>query len=93
LIRGETETGKDLVARDRHYNGDRSSKPYIPVNCAALNVVIVNLPPLRERADDIGLLAFHFLKQYSTQNKKHIDKISSGALKLLENYYWPGNVR
>jgi len=194
LIRGETGTGKDLVARAIHYNGDRSSKPYIPVNCAALNenlmtselfghvkgaytgavsdkqgvfeaadggtlfldeigdignglqqallraietgeiqpvgsyerknigvriiaatnrnledmvekggfredlyyrlnVVIVNLPPLRERADDIGLLAFHFLKQYSTQNKKHIDKISSGALKLLENYYWPGNVR
>ena len=52
-----------------------------------LNVVIVNLPPLRERTDDIGLLAFHFLKQYSAQNKKQIDKISSGALKLLENYF------
>jgi transcriptional regulator with PAS, ATPase and Fis domain len=58
-----------------------------------LNVVTVNLPPLRDRTDDIGLLAFHFLKQYSAQNKKQIDKISSGALKLLENYSWPGNVR
>ncbi len=194
LIRGETGTGKDLVAKAIHYNGDRASKPYIPVNCAALNenlmtselfghvkgaytgavsdkkgvfeaahggtlfldeigdigkglqqallraiesgeiqpvgsfkrqivsvriitatnrnleemvikgdfredlyyrlnVVTINLPPLRERTGDIALLARHFLKKYAAQNKKHIEKISSDAMKLLEKYHWPGNVR
>ena len=37
LIRGETGTGKELVAKAIHYNGDRAAKPYIPVNCAAIN--------------------------------------------------------
>ena len=194
LIRGETGTGKELVAKAIHYNGDWAPKPYIPVNCAALNenlmaselfghvkgaytgavsdkkgvfeaahggtlfldeigdigkglqqallraiesgeiqpvgsfkrhivnvriitatnrdiedmvakglfredlyyrinVVTINLPPLRERTDDIGLLALHFLKRYAAENKKQIDKISTDALNLLEKYHWPGNVR
>ncbi|MEX1297887.1 MAG: sigma-54 dependent transcriptional regulator [Desulfotignum sp.] len=194
LIRGETGTGKELVARAIHYNGDRAAKPYVPVNCAAinenlmsselfghvkgaftgavsdkqgvfeaadggtlfldeigdigkglqqtllraiergeiqpvgsfkrrivqvriiaatnrnledmvekgtfredlyyrLNVVTISLPPLRERVDDIALLADHFLKRYADQNNKRIDHISPDALKLMEKYNWPGNVR
>ncbi len=194
LICGETGTGKELVARAIHFNSDKASKPYLPVNCAALNenllaselfghvkgaftgaisdkrglfeaanqgtifldevgdigaglqqtflralengeiqpvgsferkkvfvriiaatnknleamveqgsfrkdlyyrlnVVIIDLPPLRERKGDIGILAHHFLKQYSAQNNKNIKHISQEVLRLLENYSWPGNVR
>jgi transcriptional regulator with PAS, ATPase and Fis domain len=194
LIRGETGTGKELVARAIHYQGNRAAKPYVPVNCAAinenlmsselfghvkgaytgavsdkqgvfeaadggtlfldeigdigkglqqtllraietgeiqpvgsfkrkrvqvriiaatnrnleqmvekgtfredlyyrLNVVIINLPPLRERMDDMAMLAYHFLKRYAVQNNKQIDHISPDALKLMEKYNWPGNVR
>ncbi|MBU4132827.1 MAG: sigma 54-interacting transcriptional regulator, partial [Proteobacteria bacterium] len=194
LIHGETGTGKELVARAIHFNSDRASKPYLPVNCAALsenllaselfghvkgaftgaiadkmglfeaasggtifldeigdigsglqqtflralengeiqpvgsferkkvwvriiaatnknleamveqgsfrkdlyyrlNVVIIDLPPLRDRKEDIGILAYHFLKQYSAQNNQSINRISQEALRLLEKYNWPGNVR
>ncbi len=194
LIRGETGTGKELVARAIHFNSDKASKPYLPVNCAALNenllaselfghvkgaftgaisdkrglfeaakggtifldeigdigtglqqtflralengeiqpvgsferkkvpvriiaatnknletmveqgsfrkdlyyrlnVVIIDLPPLRERKGDIRILAHHFLKQFSAQNNKNINHISQEVLKLLEDYSWPGNVR
>ncbi len=194
LICGETGTGKELVARAIHFNSDKASKPYLPVNCAALNenllaselfghvkgaftgaisdkrglfeaadggtlfldeigdigaglqqtflralengeiqpvgsferkkvtvriiaatnknleamveqgsfrkdlyyrlnVVIINLPRLRERQRDIGILAHHFLKRYSAQNNKSIKRISQEVLRLLENYDWPGNVR
>ena len=68
-----------------------------PTNCVTfsgrLNVVMIDLPPLRDRKADIGLLAHHFLKQYSTQNNKTIKRISKEAFRLLENYDWPGNVR
>lgn len=194
LISGETGTGKELVARAIHFNSEKASKPYLPVNCAALNenllaselfghvkgaftgaisdktglfeaanngtifldevgdigaglqqtflralengeiqpvgsferkkvsvriiaatnknlekmveqgnfrkdlyyrlnVVIIDLPPLRERKGDIGILADHFLKQYSAQNNKSIKRISHETLRLLEDYDWPGNVR
>ncbi len=194
LIRGETGTGKELVARAIHFNSSRASKPYLPVNCAALNedlmaselfghvkgaftgavadkrglfeaadggtlfldeigdvgqglqqtflralekgeiqpvgsfqrkivsvrilaatnknleamveqggfrkdlyyrlnVVTIDLPPLRQRREDIGLLAAHFLTKYAAQNNKNIRGIAPGALRLLENYCWPGNVR
>ena len=194
LISGETGTGKELVARAIHFNSEKATKPYLPVNCAALNenllaselfghvkgaftgaisdktglfeaanngtifldevgdigaglqqtflralengeiqpvgsferkkvsvriiaatnknleemveegsfrkdlyyrlnVVIIDLPPLRERKGDIGILADHFLKQYSVQNNKSIKRISHETLRLLEDYYWPGNVR
>ena len=194
LIRGETGTGKELVARAIHFNSDKASNPYLPVNCAALNenllaselfghvkgaftgaisdkiglfeaanggtiffdeigdigtglqqtflralengeiqpigsferkkvavriiaatnknleamvdqgsfrkdlyyrlnVVIIDLPPLRDRKGDIGILAHHFLKQYSAQNNKTIHRISQDVFRLLEDYSWPGNVR
>ena len=58
-----------------------------------LNVIRVNLPPLRERGSDIKTLAEFFLEKYSKATGITMDGISKQALKLLLNYSWPGNVR
>lgn len=58
-----------------------------------INTVEIQLPPLRERTNDIPQLTQHFLKIYSKKYKKPIRGISSGALKELNQYPWPGNVR
>jgi PAS domain S-box-containing protein len=58
-----------------------------------LNVIPINLPPLRERKDDIPLLIDHFLKKLSIQNGKKILEINDIAMALLMEYDWPGNIR
>ncbi|MDJ0763740.1 MAG: sigma-54 dependent transcriptional regulator [Myxococcota bacterium] len=58
-----------------------------------LNVIVVNLPPLRQRLVDVPLLAEHFLSLYAMRNSKEIQAISNEAMELLTSYYWPGNVR
>ena len=58
-----------------------------------LNVIVVNLPPLRQRLEDVPLLVDHFLSRYTARNDKPIEGLSSEALDLLTSYYWPGNVR
>lgn len=194
LIRGESGTGKDLVAHAIHYNSPRASKPFVKVNCTALpetlleselfghekgaftgaierklgrferahggtifldevgdfptslqvkllrviqfkeferlggietiqtnvriivathknleeeikegmfrqdlyyriNVFPIYMPPLRERKDDIMLLADYFLQKLSEENNKEIPRISTPAIEMLTRYHWPGNVR
>jgi len=58
-----------------------------------LNVIPINLPPLRERNEDIPLLVEHFLRQYAQREGKANMEISPEAMKLLAGYSWPGNVR
>ena len=58
-----------------------------------LNVVPIDIPPLRERKDDIPDLANHFLARYSSEHGKEIQQITPAALKVLTDYHWPGNVR
>lgn len=58
-----------------------------------LNVVNIKLPPLRERPEDIPLLAEYFLKRYSRHLKKNIRAIAPETLRMLQHYSWPGNVR
>lgn len=58
-----------------------------------LYVFPIHLPPLRERKEDIPLLAYHFLKKYSTLARKQITAISDEAMRALIEHQWPGNVR
>ncbi len=58
-----------------------------------LNVIEIRIPPLRERKEDLRILAQHFLDKYSRQMGKEITKISSYAINLLEKYDFPGNIR
>lgn len=58
-----------------------------------LNVINIPILPLRERADDILLLAHHFATRYAKEHGKPTPKFSDNALQVLRNYHWPGNVR
>ncbi len=58
-----------------------------------LNVISVTLPPLRERPEDISLLAEHFLKLYAEKNRRRLRGFEPAALDALQSYGWPGNIR
>lgn len=194
MIQGESGTGKELIARSIHYSGDRSSKPFVGVSCAALteslleselfghekgsftgatgqkkgkfeiaeggtifldeigdispklqlnllrilqernfyrvggteqidvdvrviaatnrnleeavregkfrddlyyrlNVININIPPLRDRREDIPLLVHNFIERIGPELGRDVNDISEGALKVLLSHNWPGNVR
>lgn len=58
-----------------------------------LNVITIEIPPLRERKEDIPVLVNHFIEKFNLELKKNIRGISEDALKMLVKYHWPGNVR
>ncbi|HET9954064.1 MAG TPA: sigma-54 dependent transcriptional regulator [Polyangiaceae bacterium] len=58
-----------------------------------LNVINIQIPPLRRRPSDIPALVEHFLKRYAAENQKPVTRVSDAALALLVGYSWPGNVR
>ncbi len=58
-----------------------------------INVFTIHLPPLRERREDIPLLARHFLRKYAASMNKPITEIEPEAMEILMSYHWPGNVR
>lgn len=58
-----------------------------------INVISIRIPPLRERLDDIPVLADHFLKRYVEETGKPLEGFTLKALNLLTSYHWPGNIR
>jgi DNA-binding NtrC family response regulator len=58
-----------------------------------INIFPIEIPPIRERRDDIPALAFHFLNQFSKEMDRKVTEFSAGTMNLLMNHDWPGNVR
>ena len=58
-----------------------------------INVFPLNIPPLRERKEDIPILAAHFLKEFAKKFNRALPRLTSNALELISSYGWPGNVR
>jgi formate hydrogenlyase transcriptional activator len=58
-----------------------------------LNVFPIDVPPLRNRKEDISMLVEYFVKRYAEKARKQINKIDKNTVKLCQSYYWPGNIR
>jgi DNA-binding NtrC family response regulator len=85
-VRLITATNRDL--RERVARGEFREDLFY-----RLNVVVLHIPPLRERMEDIPLLANHFLKEFAAENQKPVPALSPDALDALAAHGWPGNVR
>ena len=85
-VRVVAATNIDLV--DRIQSGDFRRDLYY-----RLNVICIELPPLRERGDDVLLLANHFLQKLSRSLRREFKGLAPDALRALREYSWPGNVR
>jgi DNA-binding NtrC family response regulator len=85
-VRLVSATNRDLVAaiEDGSFRSDLYYR---------LNVVTIQLPPLRERKDDVPLLAAHFINKYNVEFNKKFDRVNRKAMDFLMDYHWPGNVR
>ena len=82
-----------LCATNRNLDTDVKSGRFREDLLYRINVININMPPLRERRDDIPLLANHFLRKYEKSLNRSGTRFSKGAIRLLINYSWPGNVR
>ena len=82
-----------LCATNQNLSGSIQDKRFREDLFYRINVVSIDVPPLRERSLDIPLLALYFVEKYSQENATNIKGISKSALKILTQYHWPGNVR
>jgi len=82
-----------LAATNRDLHRDVEAGKFREDLYYRLNVVALEIPPLRERRDDIPLLAQHFLTKFAEKNRKQVKGFTPGAMDLLLKYDWPGNVR
>jgi DNA-binding NtrC family response regulator len=82
-----------LSATNRDIEGSLESGEFRADLFYRLNVITIQIPPLRERLDDIPLLANHYFEYFRKKNKKDIHEIDQDAMNALISYDWPGNVR
>jgi two-component system, NtrC family, response regulator HydG len=85
-VRVVAATNQDLarLVKDKRFREDLYYR---------LQVITMTVPPLRERSEDIPLLAQHFLRLFATKNHRELDGFTDAALRCLLDYSWPGNVR
>ncbi len=85
-VRIVTATNQDLgqMVREKRFREDLYYR---------LNVITITVPPLRERREDVRVLAQHFLRVYAAKNNRRLDGFTDEAARRLEGYHWPGNVR
>jgi two-component system response regulator HydG len=85
-VRIVAATNQDLVhmVKDKRFREDLYYR---------LNVITITVPPLRERREDVRLLAQHFLRVYAAKNNRRLEGFTDEAIRRLEGYAWPGNVR
>lgn len=79
-----TNTGLEELIRKKEFRADLFYR---------LNVIKIDLPPLRDRIEDIPLLTKHFIDIYRKENNKEIVAVSEEVTKILDSYHWPGNIR
>lgn len=82
-----------IAATNQHLEEAIKTKQFREDLYYRLNVIRIDLPPLRERAEDIPLLARYFLAKFGKRMEKDIRKITDEAMEVLVNYSWPGNIR
>lgn len=93
---GSEERAVDLwliCATHRNLHADMEAGRFRSDLYYRINVVSIELPPLREHSADVPLLLTHFLRQYELKFGRTLEPLSKSLLKLLEGYHWPGNVR
>ena len=94
---GDTETitvdTRVIAASNRDLAGEIRQEKFREDLYWRLNVVPIELPPLRKRREDIPALIAHFLHQYSASNDRYVVHIQKEAMQALQDYHWPGNVR
>ncbi|HET9741127.1 MAG TPA: sigma-54 dependent transcriptional regulator [Terriglobales bacterium] len=82
-----------LSATNADLKAECSKGTFRPDLLFRLNTIEVHLPPLRERREDVPLLAQHFLKNYSQRYRKPVNRFDAAAMQKMLEYFWPGNVR
>src|SRR5204862_274599 len=83
-----------LIAASHHdLKSDSAQGKFRPDLYYRLVVFTINLPPLRERGDDLPLLVRHFLRRFSRELGRQVQEVAPEALERLRGYSWPGNIR
>ena len=82
-----------IAATNRNLEEEIEKERFRPDLFYRLSVIVINLPPLRERGQDIFTLANHFLNKFNLEHERKIKGFSREATKLIQDYSWPGNIR